>query len=51
MIRWLRRHQPRNVALAILYWVAIAAVTVALLVFLFYYVVDPLLAPLLTPSF
>ena len=45
MIRWLRRHQPRNVALAILYWVAIAAVTVVLLVLVFFYGVDPLLAP------
>ncbi len=36
MIRWLRRHQPRNVALAILYWVAIVAVTLVVLAVLFF---------------
>ena len=36
MIRWLRRHQPRNVGLAILYWIAIAAATVVILAVVFF---------------
>ena len=43
MFAWLRRFQPRNVALAILYWTAITVAAFAALFALFYYVVDPLL--------
>ena len=42
MIRWLRRRQPRNVALAVLYWLVIAAATVVILGLFFFYVVDPI---------
>ncbi len=43
MFAWLRRHQPRNVGLAILYWTALTIAAFAALFLLFYYVVDPLL--------
>lgn len=43
MFSWLRRHAPRNVGLAILYWTGIALGAFFLLFLLFYYVVDPLL--------
>lgn len=43
MFAWLRRHQPSNVALAILYWTALVVAAFAGLFLLFYYVVDPLL--------
>ena len=43
MFRWLRRHQPRNVVLAVLYWVALTLAAFAILFVIFYYVVDPLL--------
>jgi hypothetical protein len=43
MFGWLRRRQPRNVALAILYWTVLTVTAFALLFVLFYYVVDPLL--------
>ncbi len=43
MFGWLRRHQPANVGLAILYWTALTAAAFVALFVLFYYVVDPLL--------
>jgi hypothetical protein len=43
MFAWLRRHQPRGVAFAILYWALVTVVAFAALFLLFYYVVDPLL--------
>ena len=43
MFGWLRRRQPRNVALAVLYWTVLTVAAFALLFVLFYYVVDPLL--------
>lgn len=43
MFAWLRRHQPSNVVLAILYWMALTVAAFAALFVLFYYVVDPLL--------
>jgi len=43
MFAWLRRHQPGNVALAVLYWTLITVAAFAALFLLFYYVVDPLL--------
>jgi hypothetical protein len=43
MFGWLRRHQPGNVALAILFWVALTLAALAILFLLFYYVIDPLL--------
>ena len=43
MFAWLRRYQPSNVALAILYWTVLTLAAFVLLFVLFYYVVDPLL--------
>ena len=43
MFAWLRRHQPRNVGLAILYWTVLTIAAFVGLFFFFYYVVDPLL--------
>jgi hypothetical protein len=43
MFAWLRRFQPSNVVLAILYWMMLALVALAGLFLLFYFVVDPLL--------
>ncbi len=46
MLAWLRRHQPGNVGLAILYWTALTLVAFALLFLFFFYVVDRILPPL-----
>ena len=43
MFGWLRRLQPRQPALAILYWTVLTLAAVTALFLLFYYVVDPLL--------
>jgi len=43
MFAWLRRHQPSNAALAVLYWTLITVAALAALFLFFYYVVDPLL--------
>ncbi len=43
MFAWLRRHQPRNVPLAILYWTVLTVGAFFALFLLFYFVVDPLL--------
>jgi hypothetical protein len=43
MLIWLRRYQPRNVGLAILYWTALTVAALVALFLLFYFVVDPLL--------
>ena len=43
MFAWLRRHQPTNVPLAVLYWTFLVAAAFTGLFLLFYYVVDPLL--------
>jgi hypothetical protein len=43
MFAWLRRHQPRNVGLAVLYWTGLTLAGFVVLFLLFYYVVDPLL--------
>ena len=43
MFAWLRRHQPQNGALAVLYWMLLTVVAFVALFLLFYYVVDPLL--------
>lgn len=43
MYAWLRRHQPANVGLAILYWMVLSVVALVALFLLFYFVVDPLL--------
>ena len=39
MFAWLRRHQPRNPLLAILYWAA-ATVAALLVLFLIFYFLD-----------
>jgi hypothetical protein len=43
MLAWLRRRQPKNVGLAMLYWMVLSVVALFLLFLLFYFVVDPLL--------
>jgi hypothetical protein len=43
MFAWLRRHQPRNVFLAVLYWTVLTLAAFTVLFLIFYYVVDPLL--------
>lgn len=43
MLSWLRRRQPRNVGLAIVYWTVLTVVAFVALFLLFYFVVDPLL--------
>ena len=43
MLRWLRKHQPGQIGLAVLYWTALSLVALVLLFLLFYFVVDPLL--------
>lgn len=43
MFSWLRKRQPRNLGLAILYWSVLTAVAFMLLFLIFYFVVDPLL--------
>jgi hypothetical protein len=45
MLAWLRRRQPRNVALAILYWLVLVVVTLAVLALIFFQL-DRLLPPL-----
>jgi hypothetical protein len=40
MIRFLRKKQPRNPALAVLYWVLLVAVALAVLFALFYLLDD-----------
>jgi hypothetical protein len=37
MFAWLRRHQPRNAVLVVLYWVVAVAVAVAILFVIFYW--------------
>ncbi len=43
MLAWLRRRQPKNVALAILYWTVLTVAAFVALFLIFYFVVDPLL--------
>ncbi len=43
MLAWLRRGQPKNVPLAILYWMVLTVAAFAALFAIFYFVVDPLL--------
>jgi hypothetical protein len=43
MLGWLRRHQPGNVGLAILYWTVLSVAALFALFLIFYFVVDPLL--------
>jgi hypothetical protein len=37
MFAWLRRHQPRNVVLVVLYWLVAVAVALAILFVIFYW--------------
>ena len=43
MYIWLRRRQPKNVGLAILYWTVLTVAALVVLFLIFYFVVDPLL--------
>jgi hypothetical protein len=43
MLAWLRGRQPKNLALAIVYWTVLTIVAFAALFLIFYFVVDPLL--------
>jgi hypothetical protein len=43
MLAWLRRRQPQNMALAILYWTVLSVAALAALFLIFYFIVDPLL--------
>ena len=46
MFAWLRRHQPRNVGVAILYWTALTVAAFGILFLFFFFVVDRILPPL-----
>lgn len=46
MFAWLRRHQPRNAGLAILYWTGVALASLGILFLFFFYVIDRILPPL-----
>jgi hypothetical protein len=45
MIGWLRRFQPENPVLAVLYWLALALVALAVLFVIFYLLDDVLPGP------